>query len=281
MTTEQNVANDQPDTVRDAPQNNNLLQAVPETTEQATTPNALTDWTHTFSEEHRAKPYLKDFKSADDLLKSYENQRSLIGKRIEDASPEQLVTIREKLGVPKAADAYKLTLPEDRSKEGVDEQWFREAMLEAHVPENEANVLFNKYAELVATQRQAYEQREQQTATDARHALDKAWGPATDARLKGVVNFIQERGGDEILEIYNKSNLKNSAQFVQFLGSLAELHAEHKGVNLSASSSWGTTPSEAQAQINAMKSDPDFIKKVSNDADFKQKWMRLHELATA
>lgn len=236
-------------------------------------------WKNAFSVENRAKAYLKEFSSADAFIKSYENQRSLIGKRLEDFTPEQLETYRTKLNVPSSPDAYKLMLSEDISTEGLDESWFRKTMSDVNIPQKDAQALYGKYAELINTQRETIARERDAKLQAGQAELDKVYGTAKPARMQGIVNFLREQGGEDVLSELSNSDLSMSPKFIQFLGKMAELSAEDRGVALSSSKSWGTTPSEAKITIENMRRDPEFLTKMGNDKQFKEQWMQAHMLA--
>ena len=66
-------------------------------------------------EELRDDRTLHNFKSVDDLAKSYVEARKLMGKRLSDMTPEEISKFRADSGVPESPEAYDFGIETNRS----------------------------------------------------------------------------------------------------------------------------------------------------------------------
>ena len=63
-------------------------------------------------EEYRTLAMTKGFKETGDVLKSYKEIESMVGKRFSDLTADEIRAMNTKLGAPESADGYEFNLPE-------------------------------------------------------------------------------------------------------------------------------------------------------------------------
>src|SRR4051812_21475757 len=77
-----------------------------QTIAQEATPNTqvTTTWLDTLPDDLKQSKPLQNFKTAEDLAKSYVNLNSLLGKRYQEMSPDELNKVQAILGKPESQD---------------------------------------------------------------------------------------------------------------------------------------------------------------------------------
>jgi hypothetical protein len=241
------------------------------------------DWRAQFAPEYQDNPYLKTFNDPNALAKSYIEQHKLIGSRFENMTPEQLEHFHTAMNVPKEAGQYNFTLPEELSRDNLQEDWFKETAFKAKVTPKQAQELFSAYAEQVNSQTKAQREQAEATLREANQALDKEFGEAKPVKLKAAVQLLRNEMGDEFLKRFSQSDMANDPDTIKFLVKMAERSAEDRGVDLVGSQSWGPSKDQAVSEIARLQSDPEFTKKLSpSHPDYrasKAKWDKLFAMA--
>lgn len=249
-------------------------------------PNA---WLEGMSEAHKALIQEKQFKDPSALVESYVNLQKHLGvepdKRLVMPDPdnaEQVNAFYAKLGKPEKAEDYKVP-------EGTDEAlgtWAKETFHKLHLTDAQAEALmteFNQYSQnLMSGQQEQMEQRFAQEKTE----LEREWGAAYQQSLGVAKRAVQRFGIDaeQITGIERALGYKQTMNFFKKIGEgLGEAAFASSEFGDGTSSGTGArTPAQAQAEIQSLKSDKQFAKKLSEgDVAARRKWDQLHVWAYA
>lgn len=199
------------------------------------------DWRAALGEDLR--PKLEKFASAADLAKSYVELQSSMGKRVvvpdENATEEQIAAYREKIGLPKTVDEYKLAIPEDLPEGLVDpaiagEELKKYAAMahEAGIPPAHMQKLVNQfYADQAAAAEQAVAAETKATEV-ALGDLFKSWGRDKDTNITYAQRTLKQFDADgKFTEFVNTASvggvkLGNHPAFLELFARMGRAMAE-------------------------------------------------------
>ena len=243
------------------------------------TTTTSSSWLDSLSDDLKSVKSLQNFKSAEDLAKSYVNASSLLGKKVSEWAKEDVQALYTKLGRPETKDGY--VLPDEV---GAD---VRELAYEAGLTQEQAKILADKIAigqRLDETQ--TYEAGLAQIA-EAEKILKAEWGTAYDTRLQMAKQAALELGGSEFLNAINDAGLGTNPAVLKTLAKIGvEFLRGDRVVNADKQTTFGIVPAEAQNQISSLKQSKEFAEAFSNinhpnHKDAVLKWEELHRHAYA
>lgn len=249
------------------------------------------------SEELRSQANLSDFKTADDLAKSYLNAQKMIGNSIripsEDASPEakadfynklkdlEGVIVKptseedysdyyNKLGRPSTSAEYKLdSVLESVGLEISDSindelSGFKDLAYEMGLTNDQAS----KLLALRADEIKAADEAANMSIELGQKRLHEIWGQDYDNRLnaaKQVAKIYNEKYSTEMNELLNSSAANNPA-LLAMMSELATVYKEkgHEGMQ---KSNFGITPEEASNKIAEKRADKGFMTAYLDDSN--------------
>lgn len=244
------------------------------------------------SDEIKSSSNISDFKSVEDLAKSYSNLQKMVGNSVRIPSADASIEAKQdfyakikdvdgvvikgsedfydRIGRPKAADEYKLA-------DVVDQELFNT------VPElnNELDGFKNIAHEIGLTDEQAQKLVSMRVNTlkaqtenmvkdreVAEAALKKQWGQDYENRLdaaKQVAKIYAEKHGDSFKNLIN-SSIGNNPALINMMAELAVVYKEQGHTGMS-SAQFGMTPAMAQAKIMEKRADRGFMKAYNDDFD--------------
>lgn len=214
--------------------------------------SADASWLNNLDEDLKASPYVKQFadKDLNDLVKSAVNAQSLIGKKIDDFSKEEIEKFYGKMGKP---EAY--TLPEDLS----DEQKANLSSIysEANLSQEQANILAEKF---VLENREATaktEETHKANLADVENELKEKYGKAYEKRIELATDALTQLGGQELLDAVNEAGLGLNAKFISAMSEVGKGMIEDTIISADKETRFGITPAEAKQQIAMIMGDPD------------------------
>ncbi len=137
-------------------------------------------WQGGLDENLRALVQQKGWRSAKDVLSSYQNLEKLVGgERLampsKDAGPEAWAPVWEKLGRPKDAADYRLEPPAGMAYSVPDADWFRATAFELGLSQGQAEKLHDAFLARFAPMPEAAPDQEQ---AEPGFDLKAHWGPA-------------------------------------------------------------------------------------------------------
>lgn len=236
------------------------------------------DW---LSEDLVSQSNLKDFKTPDDLAKSYIELQRLVGSSVripgEDASPEAkqefLNKIKDidgvilqgdenlysKLGRPEEPTGYEISI-EDSIHEvlpdiDVEVDDFRAIAHEIGLTQDQAEKLVGYRMKTIESQIE----HQQMAREQAEQELHKLWGQDYNNRLEGAkqtLKVLREKHGDAIDDLIN-GPAGNNVAFLHMASELGNLYKE-KGHEGMGNAQFGLTPEMAKSKIAEKESDPGF-----------------------
>lgn len=222
------------------------------------TETAAQDWRASLSDDLKRAPSLQSLKSVEDLAKSFVNAQGVIGRRMEDLTPEQIGTFYNKLGRPEKAEGYEFTDLDKTDNKLVD--WFRKTAHEAGVSKQAAGKLFDAYRQM-ETERTQFDQAVTTTRmADEMKALETEFGPAYDERVELANRALKDFGGDELVSFLKEKGLQNNPSLVKAFAKAGMMLAEGKFVEGETSKKFGMTSADAAKQIETLRKDPEFMK---------------------
>jgi len=220
------------------------------------TPAQAPDFLSSLAEDIRGQKALANFKTADDLAKSYLHAQQLLGKRIQELSPEDAAYYNSLRGVPK--DTAQYTLPEEGNPEML--QWYKQTALQAGLTQDQAKAVFDQYVMLERSKVEERNQASIDAMTKAKADLKAEFGAGANNQIKLAADAIRNFGGDDVFKAFEESGLGNNTGVIKMLAKIGQALMEDKVVEADKSTVFGMTPEMAQREINLKMNDPEFKK---------------------
>jgi hypothetical protein len=231
------------------------------------TTQSTEDWRSLLPEEIKSAKSLESIKTVEDLAKGYVNAQSLIGKRFEDMTPDQMDAYFNKKGRPEAPDGYGLEISDGMDKDLVD--WFKQTAHKQGLPKEAAEGLFKEWntrMEDLNTKMQAEQQLRQ---AEELKALKRDFGAAYDERVELANRALTEIGGDELVKAINDSGMGTSPALVKALAKVGMMLDEGRSVENTSSGRFGLSAEEATSKIMEKRKDPEFMAIYTNPSHSK------------
>jgi len=221
------------------------------------------DFLNMIPEDLRDHPSLSPIKDVGNLAKSYINAQQLIGAdklpAPKNPSEEQLSAIYNYLGKPEEASAYEVQVDGNIITEEAASS-YKDVAHKLNLTPNQASGILEYYKSLAQnTQDQAVQNIEYQKE-QVENELKKEWGQAYEQKISGAGKVLQEYGSPEMLEwqLADGTKLGNHPEFIKAFANVADFRqsvtSEDTISNTTSSSLM--TPAEAQAEVNAIMSNP-------------------------
>jgi hypothetical protein len=221
------------------------------------------DFLNMIPEDLRDHPSLSPIKDVGNLAKSYINAQQLIGAdklaAPKNPSEEQLTEIYNYLGKPESPDAYEVAVDGNIITEEAASS-YKDVAHKLNLTPQQASGILEYYKGLAtSTQEQAVQNIEYQRE-QVENDLKKEWGQAYEQKISGAGKVLQEYGSPEMLEwqLADGTKLGNHPEFIKAFANVADFRqsvtSEDTISNTTSSSLM--TPAEAQAEVNAIMSNP-------------------------
>lgn len=258
--------------------NQPLVEASAETT--ATTADTEINPTETVVSEAPQELILGKFKSDEDVRKAYTNLESMLGKKVENFSPDDLAVLNSLRGVPKAKEEYKVV--EGTPVEVAD--WFKDQAHKLKLTNNDVLELTAAYKARLEADIQAAEQAMQHKHEENAKALRQEFGAAFESRIKLANEAADQIGGEEFKAALRDAGLGSEPVVIKALAKLGTMLAEDTIPKSMQGAAFGTSPEEAKSLIKTRMNDPVFRQRYMNAGspghdDAVAEMLRLHELA--
>ena len=212
------------------------------------------DFLSGLGEELAGMKALQNFKTAEDLAKSYLNANQLLGKRMADLSAEDAAHLASLQGKPQDASEYKL--PEGLPEETMD--WYKGAALKAGLTQDQAKMVADEYIMLEQAKMESIATEDKLRSEEWVGELQKEFGSAFDKQIETAKRGLKAFGGDEVVDIMNRTGLGDNPAVVKMFAKIGRELLEDSVVHADKANVFGVTPEEAQKQINALRGNPDF-----------------------
>lgn len=215
------------------------------------------------SEDLRKDPTLtgSNFKSLDDLAKSYIETKALVGKKGviipgKDAKPEEIASFRQAIGVPEKPEGYKLTPLENLHQEiKITPESQAEFFAFAHkagIPAGMADELNKWWLTKMDTQLKARDKQQADQAAASEAALRQEYGADYAKNIMMANQLVTMAGGKDAADAFG--NLGDNPVVLRTLINIAKNFSEDGGLRL-PSGHLGVTKAEAKRKIEELRAD--------------------------
>ena len=201
----------------------------------------------------------------------------------DDAPPEEWAKFSKALGVPETPDGYKLPVPEGDTGEFA--KVAAQMMHKAGIPPREATALAAQWNDYM-TQQASQAQAQQAQAADREFGeVVASWGPEAEANLelgkRAAAQFIPAANAQERQQLLSKiEGAVGTATMLKMFAAIGKGLGEHKVVDAGGGASFGMSPAEANAKIQSLKGDREWVAKyLSGDRAKIDEMQRLIVLA--
>jgi len=206
------------------------------------------------SDELKQFANLKNFKDVNELAKSYMHAQSLIGKRIQELSPEDIKHINFLKGAPKSHEEY--ALPAELPNDVVD--WYKKTAHDAGLSQEQAKKVVDKYIELNRDFAAKQEEQMKIQTTNWANELKAEIGNAFDNRIQVAKRAVENFGGQELKDILNQTGLGSHPVVVKMFAKIGESLLEDSLIQSDYEKVIGLTPADAKNTLNTKLLDNDF-----------------------
>jgi hypothetical protein len=247
-----------------------------------------TTWRDGIAEDLRTHPSLADFKDIGSLAKSYIETKAMVGKRTdglvkipgEQATAEEVAAWRKAIGVPDKPDGYTVRLPEGVSVHEETLNAFRQKAHELGITPKQAEALVQFDIERYQSSQRRSHETSAAAKTEAEKALRSEWGPQFDTRLALTQRFVEQYGGEGMIDELEVNGKANSPKLIRLLEKIATEYHER---GLVRGESTAKRTEEIQARLAQIQADKDFRNNFENPARHdllvKERYALLTDLA--
>lgn len=211
----------------------------------------------------RGEKSLEVIKTLPDLVKRTINAERMVGKNkiavpTEKSKPEEWNAFYEAAGRPKAADAYKMDIPDDFKAFISDDQLKadREAAFAAGASQKQFEVYERGKMEFVASLLKTADELEAKEKQEADTSLRKEFGGAYEERMHVANRLVAEAfGNDEEAKLEFLQEFGNHPKFIKFASIVGARMVESKALVAELTRN---TPNEAQDKIRTLRATPGY-----------------------
>lgn len=231
-------------------------------------------------EAYASDPALANFKSLEDLCKSYKETKSMVGSRepavlAEDATPEQIAEFFGKMGagdMEKYKDiSFSEKIPEFfRTPENLAK--YHQLLADSNITPVQAKKLFENYEamELAAMEAEAAQHHQQVLSEIAKLRTD--WGDKYQENLNSAQAVWQKLRPDWDIATHP---LGDNVDVIRLMADLAPLVLN--GQMVSSANAPGNALAEVDAQIEAIYNNPDYTKPGPGQTPLIDEMFRLQQ----
>lgn len=261
-------------------------------TQAVTTSNSVGSWRDSLPTDLRDNPSLRSINDIPSLAKSYVHAQSLVGadKVVipkDNATQEEWSNFFNKVGRPSNPNDYKLGRPENFPEQYYDADMNNHMMQVFHesgLSSKQAKLLHSKYMEYVNNRITQGTQQTQQQAEQAMAALKQQYGPDFNIRVAAAQRAIQRFGSPELVSYLEKSGMGNNPELIKLFSNVGMSLTESRADGTGDQSFGGVSPMQAQAELDQLRADKNFIKQLTDKSvlghkEASKKWQQLHAIA--
>lgn len=224
------------------------------------------------------------------VVDSYRNLEKMLGAdKIalpgKDAKPEDWAQVWNKLGRPEAPNQYKLPTVEGVELDKAKVEAVSKMMHETGITQTQAERLFGWYAGDMKAALDAHKQSEEVRKTQATEALKGEWKDKFDAQLDLAKRAFNTFADDKLKEFVSSSGLGDNPDFIRLMNKIGSGMMEDTAHGRAAQGGFASgSPAAAQAEIQQLRQDKDFMETLFNanatgNKQARQKWDQLFQMA--
>jgi hypothetical protein len=188
-------------------------------------PSAATDFTALragLPAELRDAPALRNYASFEGMARSLVEAQRMVGKRIADASPDELGRFYDRHGRPEKPDGYSFgeAPGPDASPSELEtaaRQWFHQAGLSQH----QAAALHEQWSSFMGERQADAQNRSAESQQAAERELRGEWGGAYGQRLRAAARAARDFGGEPLLALLEETRLGDDPRVIRAFARIA------------------------------------------------------------
>lgn len=202
-----------------------------------------------------------------------------------DAKPDEWNAVWNKLGRPEAPDKYQFPQVEGVELDKGKVDAVAKLMHENGLTQTQAERLFNWYASDMKGALDTHKQSEEQRKTQAAEALKGEWKDKYEAQLDLAKRAFNTFADDKLKEYVASSGLGDNPDFIRLMNRIGAGMMEDTAHGRAAAGGFATgSPAAAQAEINSLRQDKDFMATLFNgnavgNKQAREKWNQLFKMA--
>lgn len=238
------------------------------------------DW---LPEAYRNDPTFAEYKTADDVYKTFKNQQSMIGadKVVlpkETGTPEQWNEYYKKVGRPDAPEGYGLG---DEAKDVA-------SLMHKHgLTKKQATALYEDYKGMATQSQEAAAAQYEAKKAEGMNQLKALWGDKFDEKLAAAQRALNNYlGGDQnklasVKKKLEATGLGNDPEIVEMFANIGMQSAEDVAKTSGALKTPAMDTKEgAMAEIKRLNADSDFLSTIMdpNKPGYKEANMKMNRL---
>jgi hypothetical protein len=238
-------------------------------------------------EDLRAAKVLERYGSLPDLLKGFVETKAKVGAKGvtvpgRHATDGERSEFYKAIGRPDDPAGYEpADLPENFELPDDDLGSLREFAHAQGLSKAQGEAMIAEYARRAAGGLDAQQQQRERFQAESIAALKKDYGEQLPKVLERAKLAIREIGGDTLAQAMNQTGLGDHPEMVRAWIKIADMIGDDPGLETGRANALNTAPIEARQQIEQMKSDHEFMRKLrTGDKAAKSQWDRAWSIAS-
>ncbi len=211
----------------------------------------------------KGEPGLAPFTSLEGMARSLVEAQRLVGKRVEDMTPEQIAKVRKNFGAPDDAGGYELARPENlpdgfEYNEALEKQareWFHQAGLN----NKQAATIYDEFMEYTSQQFADIQRAAASAKDEAEKVLRREWSQAFDKNVNLAKRAVARFGGQELQKFLDETQLGNDPRVIRAFDKVARKVGEDTLEGEGSGRLGGLMPEEAKAEIAKIMAGPAYF----------------------
>jgi len=249
------------------------------------------DWRGQIPEQFSKEPVLSNVKDIPDLVTQFVNSQKLIGtekiaKPNANWTEEQWNDFWGQVGRPESPEAYKI--PTGEALDGIEfnEDTVKTALGKFHelgLQQKQVDGVMGFYLDMIKGQASAESTASEQRLAEATQQLKTEFGDQYDVKLDIAKGVLGKFGDQALIDELDSTGLGNNPHVIRLLAKIGSQMSEDDATGMGAGL-FSTDAMSAKAEIDTLKSDPEFLKALNDRTNPAHKgaverWSNLHEKA--
>jgi hypothetical protein len=213
--------------------------------------------------ELRDNPALRNYASFEGMARSLVEAQRMVGKRVADASPEELGRFYDRHGRPEKPDGYSFGEPaasgtSPSELETAARQWFHQAGLSQH----QAATLHEQWSAFMGERQTDVQTRSAESQHAAERELRGEWGGAYGQRLRAAARAARDFGGEPLLALLEETRLGDDPRVIRAFARIAQRIGEDGlagGEGGEGRSDFGLSSEGARREIARLMTQPAYF----------------------
>lgn len=219
----------------------------------------LPKWFQKLSDGYKSNPQITKFENEEKLAEAYINASKLIGKRVQDLSPEEVRTfltpeeLQQMAGaknLPTSIEDYKLPTQEELIDPRVKDVLKKKGM--------ELQLNPNQLEELIEFQDSIQKTQHIERQAAWQNEVQQAYGRAYDRNLAMANRALSEFGDAKMIAELQATGMADNPRLVEFCKRVGEAMLQDRIPNTGGKSQGGDAASAIKNEIRTLQADPKF-----------------------